>query len=88
MSQQELRQTLHQLRSEAEGLAGRDPNAAERIRQLIAGLERQLQSSGDPRQRESLLESLPTTIEQLEVEHPNVTAILSRLITTLSSMGI
>lgn len=88
MSKQDLQKTIDRLRSEVEGLTFRDPTSAERVERLIAGLERQLTNAGDAAQRASLLEDLPAIAAQLETEHPTLTAVLSRVITTLSSMGI
>ena len=88
MNQEELRATLDSLRSEIEGLAAKDPRSAERISQLIAGVESHLKTSGGYQDRAALLETLPGLVEQLEVEHPTLTAILSRIITALSSMGV
>jgi hypothetical protein len=87
-SKQELSETLARLRAEVEGLGFRDPEAPARVHRLIADIERQLGDAGDSSQRASLLESLPKTIEELEVEHPQLTAVLSRIVTALSSMGI
>jgi hypothetical protein len=88
MGKEDLRATLERLRSEVEGLSFRDPRDRERMHALIKGLERQLKNSRDNDEREELLDALPAAIKQLEVEHPTLTAVLSRVITALSSMGI
>jgi septal ring factor EnvC (AmiA/AmiB activator) len=88
MSKEDLRATLERLRSEVDGLAFRNPRDRERMNALISGIERQLKNSRDDDEREELLDQIPDAIKQLEVEHPTVTAILSRVITALSSMGI
>jgi hypothetical protein len=87
MSKEELRATLERLRAEVNGLSFRDARDRERMHALISGIERQLKNSHD-HEREELLDQIPGVIKQLEVEHPTVTAILSRVITALSSMGI
>lgn len=88
MKKEDLHATLERLRSEVGGLSFRNPRDRERMNALISGIERQLRHSDDAGQRAELLDSLPATIKQLEVEHPTLTAILSRVITALSSMGI
>ncbi len=88
MSKDDLRATLERLRSEVETLSFRNERDRDRMHALISGIERQLKNSEDSGEREELLDALPGAIKQLEVEHPTLTAILSRVITALSSMGI
>lgn len=87
MSKEDLRATLERLRTEVDGLSFRNPRDRERMHALVAGIERQLKNSHDE-ERGELLDQIPGVIKQLEVEHPTVTAILSRVISALSSMGI
>ncbi|HZP12333.1 MAG TPA: DUF4404 family protein [Nevskiaceae bacterium] len=84
MTKDELRLTLEKLRAETQGLSFRDARDRERMQALLAAMERLLRRTDDAGEREEVLES----IKQLEVQHPTLTAILSRLITALSSMGI
>ena len=88
MSKDDLRATLERLRTEAESLSFRNPRDRERLNALIKGIERQLKNTDDSGGREELLDALPGAIKQLEVEHPTLTALLSRVINALSSMGI
>ena len=87
MGKEDLQATLEKLRSEVKGLSFRQARDRERMEALIAALERQLSRSGEG-EREELIDQLPSAIKQLEAEHPTLTAILSRVITALSSMGI
>ena len=87
MSKDDLRATLEKLRAEVQGVSFRNGRDRERMEALIAALERQVGRTDDG-EREELLDTLPGAIKQLEVEHPTLTAILSRVITALSSMGI
>lgn len=87
MSREELRATLGHLRSEIDRAAFRDPEARDRVSSLIATLERALSAPEDEQSRERVREQL-SVIEQLEAEHPQLTAALSRVIGALSSMGI
>jgi len=84
MTKDELRLTLEKLRAETQALSFRDARDRERMQALLAAMERLLRRTDDAGEREEVLES----IKQLEVQHPTLTAILSRLITALSSMGI
>ena len=84
MTKDELRLTLEKLRAETQGLSFRDARDRERLQALLAALERLLRRTDDAGERADVLES----IKQLEVQHPTLTAIVSRLITALSSMGI
>jgi hypothetical protein len=88
MGKDDLRATLEKLRAELKGVSFRDERDRHRMQALIAALERQVRHSDDIGEREELLDTLPGAIKQLEVEHPTLTAILSRVITALSSMGI
>ena len=88
MNQQEIRTALNRLRTEIQRLAAKDAEAGERINQLVTDIERQLESPDNQERRAALQEKLPGLIEQLEVEHPDLTNVLSRIITALSSMGV
>ena len=88
MDQQEIRAALDRLRAEIQRLAARDADAGRRINKLVTDIERQLESPDDQERRAALQEDLPGLIEQLEVEHPDLTNVLSRIITALSSMGV
>jgi hypothetical protein len=88
MNQQEVRAALDHLRSEIQRLAATDGDASRRISKLVADIERQLESPDDQERRAALRDGLPGLIEQLEVEHPDLTTVLSRIITALSSMGV
>ena len=84
MNKDELRATLEKLRAETEGLSFRDARDRERMQAMLAAMERLLRRTDDAGEREEVLE----TLKQIEARHPTLTAILSRLITALSSMGI
>jgi hypothetical protein len=88
MTNEELRNTLHKLRTEIDGLSFREPAARERVRMLISGIEQQLENAGVATPQDSLIENLKTTIEQFELEHPKLGALLNQLLLALSTMGI
>jgi hypothetical protein len=88
MTNDELRHTLRKLRAEIDGLRFKDPEARERIRMLLAGVEQQLENTGDAPPEDGLIDNLKTTIEQFELEHPRLGALLNQLLLALSTMGI
>lgn len=93
MSRAQLEQSLERLRGELEALdaAGGATAAGDttRLRALIDEVESQLDAleSGEDDDG-TLVDGLRTQIEQFEVEHPRVTAILNDIMVTLSNMGI
>lgn len=88
MTKEALRDTLEQLRTDVEALKFRDPQARERVNRLISAIERQLDSADDNALHDDLFEGLASSIKQFEVEHPDLTVTLNRIMTALSSMGI
>ncbi|MFP5358118.1 MAG: DUF4404 family protein [Gammaproteobacteria bacterium] len=88
MSDDRLHTVLEQLRAEVERLGTSDPAGRARLQALIEDLEGQLDAAADESSQADLLDSLPDTLRQLEVEYPRLTAILGRVASTLSSMGI
>jgi hypothetical protein len=88
MSDDRLHTVLEQLRAEVERLGTSDPAGRARLQALIEDLEGQLDAASDDSTQADLLDSLPDTLRQLEVEYPRLTAILGRVASTLSSMGI
>jgi hypothetical protein len=88
MSDDRLHTVLEQLRAEVERLGTSDPAGRARLQALIEDLEGQLDAASDDSTQADLLDNLPDTLRQLEVEYPRLTAILGRVASTLSSMGI
>lgn len=87
MSRAQLEQSLERLRGELETLDAAGDTT--RLRALIDEVESQLDAleSGEDDDG-TLVDGLRTQIEQFEVEHPRVTAILNDIMVTLSNMGI
>lgn len=89
MSRARLEESLERLRHELESLDAdaSDPRDTKRLRALIDDVESQLDAlEGD--EDGSLVDGLRAQVEQFEVEHPRVTAILNDIMVTLSNMGI
>ena len=87
MSDERLRQSLTELRSELERLEAEEAEVRERLDALIAGIETRLDAPGDIAHHHSLLRDLRRSTLQLEVSHPRATAILSRIMATLGNIG-
>jgi len=83
MSRAELETLLAQLHDEIDTIAPSERQ--QRLRALIADLERELAPTAAPRE---LSQGLRERIETFEVEHPRVTAILNDIMVTLSNLGI
>ena len=85
MDREKLNDYLRQLKSETEKLESVDKDAADRLKELTGSIEEAASSlqGGD-----SLRTNIRGNIQQLEAEHPTVTAILDRIVNALSSMGI
>lgn len=88
MSDEKLRRSLDELRSELERLEAEEAQVRERLNTLIANVETQLDSPGDAEQSQSLVQDLRRSISEFEVSHPRATAILNQIMVTLGNMGI
>lgn len=87
MNNDKLQQTLSALREEIEGL--RLPaGEAERLKALIDHAEQGLDEESSVEADASLVDEFTQAIDRFEVEHPRFTALLGRLVSSLSSMGI
>ncbi len=80
-----LHQLITDLRIELDALDIDDQASRQRIEALIAELEDQADIG--PRAI-ALSGSMPSYIEQFEVDHPRLTQVLNRIAVTLSEMGI
>ncbi|NIM27515.1 MAG: DUF4404 family protein [Gammaproteobacteria bacterium] len=88
MSDDKLRQSLQELRSELDRLEAEEAQIRERLDTLIAGVETRLDKPEDAAHHESLIEDIRQSIAQFEVSHPRTTAILNQIMVTLGNMGI
>ncbi len=88
MSRGELHEPLERLQDEIQKLGEDDEVIKGRMQRLVDELERKLDSSEDSEDEPDLIESLRENVERFEVEHPNLTAVLNRIMVHLSNMGI
>ncbi|MEL6938835.1 MAG: DUF4404 family protein [Cyanobacteria bacterium J06598_1] len=88
MSKEAVDQSIQALHAEIDQLETSDTTVKTKLLALIETVEKQLQEPEDSGHKDANLNTLPTLIEQFESDHPQMTATLSRLLNTLSSMGV
>ena len=88
MSDEQLRQSLNDLRSELEQLEAEEAQVRERLDALISSVETRLEKPEDAAHLQSLVQDLRQSISQFEVSHPRTTAVLNQIMVTLGTMGI
>jgi hypothetical protein len=89
MSDQNLRELLEKLHHELEQTEVTDEAGRERLRHLEADIRRLLERSGEPADRdEPMLERMQDSIDHFEETHPQLTLMLSQMMTILSNAGI
>lgn len=88
MNKTELRETLESLRVDLATLRFHDPQSRERVQQLVSAIERQIDNADDATGLAQVRSDLSGAIERFEAEHPRLTATLSQIASTLSTMGI
>lgn len=88
MSKEEINQSIAALHAEIDQLETSDATVKAKLLSLIETVEKQLQEPEETAHKSANLNTLPTLIEQFESDHPKMTETLSRLLNTLSSMGV
>jgi hypothetical protein len=88
MSDQALRKLLEQLQGELKQTESVDDQGRELLRGLEAEIHQFLERAEDETARPSCLLGLEDTITHFEVTHPDLTRVLSDMLTTLSNAGI
>lgn len=88
MSTEDINQSIEALHTQIDQLETPDAAVKEKLLALITDVEKQLENPESETHKNATLQTLPTLIEQFESDHPRVTSTLSRLLNTLSSMGI
>ena len=88
MSQEEISKSIQALHTEIDQLSDTDVTVKEKLLALIHEVETQMENPQAKETHNKAVQKLPNLIEQFEAEHPKVTDNLSRLLNTLSGMGI
>lgn len=79
---EKLKQNLEELKSELKTLNSEDP----KLQKLATDIDDALAET--PEVSESLVQTLQHTAEEFEVNHPQLTAIINNVMTSLSNIGI
>jgi len=77
-----LKKELQELKNELEDLKSADP----KLQKLAGDVDEVLAQTEDVSRE--LYNSLQQTAEEFEVQHPQLTAIINNIMTSLSSLGI
>ena len=93
MKPEELQSTLERLRTELAQTTEVEGSTREALQGLIAEIERIVSDPGGQQQPaeaagHSLIQRLQEKIEEFEIRHPQLTAILSQLLDRLAEIGI
>jgi len=89
MTDQNLRELLEKLQSELGQTEVTDEAERERLRHLEADIRHLLERSGEnDLADEPMLERLQESIDHFETSHPQLTLMLSQMMTILSNAGI
>lgn len=88
MSKEAVNRSIEALHAEINQLETSDEAVKTKLLSLIETVEKQLQEPEEVAHKDANLNTLPALIEQFESDHPKMTATLSRLLNTLSSMGV
>jgi hypothetical protein len=87
--QNNLRELLEKLHNELEQIDAADEAERERLRHLDADIRSLLERSSEENLAdEPMLERLQDSIEHFETSHPQLTMMLSQMMTILSNAGI
>ena len=89
MTDQNLRELLEKIHNELEQTEVTDEAERERLRHLEADIRTLLQRSGEKAETdESMLERFQDSIDHFETSHPQLTMMISQMMTILSNAGI
>ena len=87
MSDEQLRQSLTELRTELSRLEAEEAKVRERLDALIASVETHVDAPGDIAHHDSLVQDLSESVLELEVSHPRATTILNQIAAALGNIG-
>ena len=87
MSDEQLGQSLTELRAELDRLEAEEAQVRKRLDALIASVETHVDAPADAAHNESLVQDLQRSMLELEVSHPKAIVILSRIAAALGNVG-
>jgi len=83
MPHKEVKKTIGELKSELEQIPQETNFLEEKLEQAREGIERYT-----PEALQDFAETLKREAEEIEVEHPQITALINQVMTALSNIGI
>ena len=88
MTDEKLSNLLEQLHNELDGTEAVDEKGRELLRALNEDIEELLERSEPGASEDSLLERWQDAVDHFEDTHPELTSVLSRIMTALNNAGI
>lgn len=89
MNDPELRKLLERVHAEIQQTSTVDPEGRELLHDLEKDIHQLLErAAGEPLSQPGMIGRLEESITRFEVEHPDLTLLLSNILTTLSNAGI
>jgi predicted RNase H-like nuclease (RuvC/YqgF family) len=85
---EDLKDSLKKLRAEIEKIEGVNNQSREKLDRLVRSIQLKLEHPQDARHHEDLIDPLNDAIDHFEVSHPELTAIMNRIMVTLGNLGI
>jgi predicted RNase H-like nuclease (RuvC/YqgF family) len=85
---EDLKDSLKKLRAEIEKIEGVNNQSREKLDRLVRSIQLKLEHPQDARHHEDLIDHLNDAIDHFEVSHPELTAIMNRIMVTLGNLGI
>ena len=83
-----LRADLARLRTEIAASEGGDPGALARLQALAEQVEEEIEQDATLADPAGFVEELEDSISGFEATHPNLSAIVNSILSTLGSMGV
>jgi hypothetical protein len=85
---EDLKDSLKKLRWEIEKIEGVDNQSREKLDRLVRSIQLKLDHPEDARHHQDLIDHINDGVDYFEVSHPELTAIMNRIMVTLGNLGI
>jgi hypothetical protein len=85
---EDLKDSLKKLRGEIEKIEGVDNQSREKLDRLVRSIQLKLEHPGDARHHQDLIDHLNDSVDYFEVSHPELTAIMNRIMIILGNLVI
>lgn len=88
MSKSVLKKQITDLKTEISRLKDKDKTTRDKMTGLVSEIEHMIANPDDSAHKSALIENLKNHIEDFEIQHPDLTGVLNRIMVMLSNMGI